>query len=328
MLNSSGEGIDNVKVNVTVNGKSQTFTTDNSGYITIPFTKLTTNQVVKVINPISKEESENTITVVSRFSNNKNINMYYNNGTSYSVKVYGDDAKLVGANQTVVIKLNNKTYNVKTNNKGVASLKIPALKPGTYTITVTYKGQTIKNTVKVLSRIAGNKNLNMYYYDGSRYNVKVYGKTGKLLSKQTVTIKLNKKTYKVKSNSKGVASLKIPSTVKPGTYTIYASYAGLTVKNTVKVKQVLSSQKTKTVKIWWKKFTLTASLKNGKKALKGKIISFKFKGKTYKAKTNSKGIAKVTLKRKVIRQLKRGKSYKVSIVYLRNTITRTVKVKR
>ena len=50
---------------------------------------------------------------------------------------------------------------------------------------------------------------------------------------------------------------------------------------------------TKTVKIWWKKFTLTASLKNGKKALKGKKISFKFKGKTYSAKTNSKGIAKV-----------------------------------
>ncbi|WP_407462448.1 C1 family peptidase [Methanobrevibacter sp.] len=329
LLNSTGGAIKNTKISVTVNGKSKTYTTDNNGYISIPFTKLTSNQVITVLNPITKEQSKNTIKVVSRFSGNKNIKMYYNNGTKYTVKVYGDNAKLVGANQVVLIKLNKKTYKVKTNSKGVASLKIPkSLKPGTYTITATYKGQTIKNTVKVLSRIAGNKNVNMYYFDGSKYSVKVYGKTGKLLSKQTVTIKLNKKTYKVKSNKKGVASLKIPKTVKPGTYTISASYAGLTVKNKVKVKQVLSSQKTKTVKRWWKKFTLKATLKNGKKPLKGKKISFKFKGKTYKAKTNSKGVAKVTIKRKVIRKLKRGKSYKVSITYLKDTIKRTVKVKR
>lgn len=329
LLNSTGGAIKNSKISVTVNGKSKTYTSDNNGYISIPFTKLASNQVITVLNPITKEQSKNTIKVVSRFSGNKDIRMYYNNGTKYTVKVYGDNAKLVGSNQVVVIKLNKKTYKVKTNSKGVLSLKIPkSLKPGTYTITATYRGQTIRNTVKVLSRIAGNKNVNMYYFDGSKYSVKVYGKTGKLLSKQTVTIKINKKTYKVKSNKKGVASLKIPKTVKPGTYTIYASYAGLTVRNKVKVKQVLSSQKTKTVKRWWKKFTLKATLKNGKKPLKGKKISFKFKGKTYKAKTNSKGVAKVTIKRKVIRKLKRGKSYKVSIIYLKDTIKRTVKVKR
>lgn len=329
LLNSTGEAIKNTKISVTVNGKSKTYTSDNNGYISIPFTKLTSNQVIAVLNPITKEQSKNTIKVVSRFSGNKNIKMYYNNGTKYAVKVYGDDAKLVGANQVVVIKLNKKTYKVKTNKNGVASLRIPkSLKPGTYAITATYKGQTIKNTVKVLLRIAGNKNVNMYYFDGSKYSLKVYGKTGKLLPKQTVTMKLNKKTYKVKSNKKGVASLKIPKTVKPGTYTISASYAGLTVKNKVKVKQVLSSRKTKTVKRWWKKFTLKATLKNGKKPLKGKKIIFTFKGKTYKAKTNSKGVAKVTIKRKVIRKLKRGKSYKVSITYLKDTIKRTVKVKR
>lgn len=329
LLNSIGEAIKNINVTVTVNGKSKTFTTDNSGYISIPFTKLTSNQVVTVLNPITKEQSKNTIRVVSRFFGNKNIRLYYNNGTKYTLKVYGDDAKLVGGNQIVVIKLNKKTYEVKTNNKGVASLRIPkSLKPGTYTITATYKGQTIKNTVKVLSRIAGNKNISMHYFDGSKYTLKVYGKTGKLLSKQTVTIKLNKKTYKIKSNKKGVAIFKIPKTVKPGTYTISASYAGLTVKNKLKVKQVISSQKTKTVKRWWKKFTLKATLKNGKKPLKGKKIIFKFKGKTYKVKTNSKCVAKVTIKRKVIRKLKRGNSYKVTISYLKDTIKRTVYVKR
>ena len=168
----------------------------------------------------------------------------------------------------------------------------------------------------------------MYYYDGSRYKVKVLSKNGRALAKQLVIFRINKKNYKVKSNSKGIASLKIPYTVKPGTYSIWAKYAGLSVKNKVIVKQVLSSKKTVRVRKYAKKLVLKASLKNGKKALKNKLIRFKFKGKTYKAKTNLKGLAKVTLKRKVTRKLKRGKQYTVSIIYLKDIIKTKVKVKR
>lgn len=168
----------------------------------------------------------------------------------------------------------------------------------------------------------------MYYYDGSRYKVKVLSKNGRALAKQLVIFRINKKNYKVKSNSKGIASLKIPYTVKLGTYSIWAKYAGLSVKNKVIVKQVLSSKKTVRVRKYAKKLVLKASLKNGKKALKNKLIRFKFKGKTYKAKTNLKGLAKVTLKRKVTRKLKRGKQYTVSIIYLKDIIKTKVKVKR
>ncbi|WP_295619694.1 hypothetical protein [uncultured Methanobrevibacter sp.] len=168
----------------------------------------------------------------------------------------------------------------------------------------------------------------MYYYDGSRYKVKVLSKNGRALAKQLVIFRINKKNYKVKSNSKGIASLKIPYTVKPGTYSIWAKYAGLSVKNKVIVKQVLSSKKTVRVRKYAKKLVLKASLRNGKKALKNKLIRFKFKGKTYKAKTNLKGLAKVTLKRKVTRKLKQGKQYTVSIIYLKDIIKTKVKVKR
>ena len=66
--------------------------------------------------------------------------------------------------------------------------------------------------------------------------------------------------------------------------------------------------------------TLTATLKS-------KQATFKFKGKTYKVKTNRKGIAKKTLNRKVIKKLKRGKTYAVKVTYLKDTIKTTVKVK-
>ena len=149
LLNSSGGPIKNANVAVTVNGKAKTYSSDSNGYITIPFAKLTAKQIVTVTNPITKEQSKSVINVVSRFSGNKNIRMYYNNGTKYSLKVYGDNAKPVGANQIVVIKLNKKTYKVKTNNKGIASLRIPkTLKPGTYAITASYKGQRVKTPLR------------------------------------------------------------------------------------------------------------------------------------------------------------------------------------
>ena len=77
-----------------------------------------------------------------------------------------------------------------------------------------------------------------------------------------------------------------------------------------------------------KKLVLFAKLKQGKKPLKKKIVIFKFKGKKYKAKTNKKGIAKVTIKKNVINKLKTGKKYKFTIAYLKDTIKRYVKVKR
>ena len=73
---------------------------------------------------------------------------------------------------------------------------------------------------------------------------------------------------------------------------------------------------------------MAAKLKQGKKLLKSKIVIFKFKGKNYKAKTNKKGIAKVTIKQNVIKKLKVGKKYKFKITYLKSNINRIVKVKR
>jgi hypothetical protein len=78
-----------------------------------------------------------------------------------------------------------------------------------------------------------------------------------------------------------------------------------------------------------KKLVLTATLKKGKKAIKGKWITFKFKGKTYKkVKTNKKGIAKLTIKKSVLKKLKVGKKVTYHATYLKDTVKRTAKVKK
>ena len=93
------------------------------------------------------------------------------------------------------------------------------------------------------------------------------------------------------------------------------NYLKLTLK-TVKVKKSA------------KKLVLTAKLTKGKTLIKGKKVTFKFKGKTYKAKTNKKGIAKATIKKSVLKKLKVGKKVSYQVKYSKLSVKKTAKVKK
>ena len=184
--------------------------------------------------------------------------------------------------------------------------------------------------INIASRFGSANNIVMDYFDGTRFKVRVYDDFAQPVAKgQKVTIVIKNKRYTAYSDAKGYVSFKIPNAVTPGSHTLKATFKGETISKTLKVKQVLKSKKTVTVKKSAKKLVLKATLKTSKnKAIKNKKIAFKFKGKTYKAKTNKKGVAKVTVKKKVIKKLKKGKKYSVKITYLKDTIKSTVKVKR
>ena len=183
-------------------------------------------------------------------------------------------------------------------------------------------------TFKFPSKVTGAANINMLYTAGKGYTLKVYDIFGKLVgSGEKVKIKIGKKTFTATTKN-GVAKFKIPNTITPGKFTIAATYAGQTVKNQLTVKQVLKTTKTVTVKKSAKTLVLKATLKNGKTALKNKIIKFKVNGKTYKAKTNKKGLAKYTLKKSAIKKLKVGKKYTIQVAYLKDVVKSTLKVRR
>lgn len=102
---------------------------------------------------------------------------------------------------------------------------------------------------------------------------------------------------------------------------------GGTVKNCV-YKNTKITIKAVTVKKSAKKLTIQATLKKGSSPLKGKVVYFKFNGKTYKAKTNSKGIAKITIKQSILKKLKVGKTVKYLAKYGSLTAKKTAKVKK
>ena len=207
-------------------------------------------------------------------------------------------------------------------------------KKGKYNITFEYSGD--KNypafkkdaniTVETNPSITAS-NAKVLYSAGTTYKITVYKNKGILAKSVSVTIKLNNKKLKpIKTNSKGVASFKVTQT--PGTYKLKITSLGKTVTKTLTVKHIVTL-KTVTVKKSAKKLILQATLaKVNKKYLKKKTVTFKFNGKTYKAKTNAKGVAKVTIKKSVLKKLKVGKKITYQATYLKDTVKKTAKIKK
>ncbi len=234
----------------------------------------------------------------------------------------------------IIFTVGSKKYTVPLKD-GKARLPLKSLKIGEYYIDVDFIGEDGYDCfdytyVEVLAhkiKIKGAKNLAIKYTSKRYYKVKVYNKFNKLAKGVIVRFKVGKKTFKVKTNSKGIAKLKL-SKFAPKKYKITISYKGTKVTKKLTIKHILKLKKAKVRKNAGK-LVLKASLnKVDGKYLKGKKIKFKFKGKTYKAKTNSKGLAKVTIKRKVLKKLKAGKKITYKAIYRKDIAKRTVKVKR
>uniref|UniRef100_UPI00386D15D0 hypothetical protein n=1 Tax=Methanobrevibacter sp. TaxID=66852 RepID=UPI00386D15D0 len=218
---------------------------------------------------------------------------------------------------------------------GIARLDLSQFKNGAYLISWTYSGDAkygsssnrLALTINHKTARISASDLTVLYSAGKKYSVTVYKADGSPASGEKVSFSLNNKAYATATtNSKGVASIVIKSV--PGTYKITSSALGVSITKNLKVKHVVSLKKVK-VKKSAKKLVLTATLKkvNGK-YLKKKKVTFKFNGKKYKAKTNKKGVAKVTIKSSVLKKLKVGKKVKYQVTYLKDTVKRTVKVKK
>ena len=153
-----------------------------------------------------------------------------------------------------------------------------------------------------------------------------------------ISVLINGKEY-ISSYFTKTGSLEIPG-LADGKYTAIVTYSGdykySTVSKTITFTKTSKSSKTKislklskvTVKKSAKKLVIKATLKINGKVVKGKKITFKFNKKTYKAQTNKKGVAKVTIKKSVLKKLKVGKKVKCQASYGKTTVKQTVKVKK
>ncbi|WP_458404527.1 lectin like domain-containing protein [Methanobrevibacter sp.] len=281
------------------------------------------------------------------------VGTYFNeSGIDYSFDIYINGAKVhtqsgvsefagfrtIVLNKYIPIKTGDK-FKVVFNNNALPyqaysrTHYIPGMtfvsRDGTNWQDITLQNKTVclkVYTVADDTKIINNKDISVDYDGGSYFSVKVVTSDGRAVGAGAVVkFTINGKTTTVKTDNEGIAKIKISNL--PKKYTLTTSYNGKTYENTVTVKQVLTASKVTVKKKTAKKFYIKAKLKINGKLVKGKVIKFKFNGKTYKAKTNKKGIAQVTIKKKIIKKLKKGKKYTVKITYLKDTIKTTVKIK-
>ncbi len=267
-----------------------------------------------------------------KYGEEQNISISLDNQTQLKVYFYMDEWDIPIGEYTLNSTNNIITINNELIDKGKSIVKYYA-RYGGYLRTITgnfylndeYKFYGFDIDIKFTPKLAS-KNVVMNYLDEKTFTVKATDIFGKVAGAgEIIKIKIGKTTYNVKTNKNGVATLKLKQT--PGKYTIKTTFQGLTVKNTLTVKQGLTLKKT-AVKKSAKKLVLQATLKKAKTPLKNKIVKFKFNGKTYKAKTNKKGVAKVTIKSNVLKKLKVGKKLTYQATYVKDTVKKTVKVQK
>lgn len=242
--------------------------------------------------------NENSTEVLNNQINDYNIEssdltIYYKSNTLFKASLKDSNGSGI-ANKSITIFVNGKNYIKTTDKNGLVKLKI-SFKPGKYQVRVVYNdNKNIKTTVliKVLTTIKAN-NLYKIYKDPKKFTATFLKANGSPLSNKYIKFKVNGKTYKVKTNSKGVATLKI--NLKKGSYKII-SYNTDKLSKINKIKVYRKSN----TKIITSAYTF---LKSEKKIIKVKlvnnfdygvgykIIKIKINGKSYSKKTNSNGVA-------------------------------------
>ena len=265
----------------------------------------------KSSNDVLKSEDSSTLSTNTNESNvlsdtidikntitSKDVTKYYKGTTKYTATFYDTNGTVL-KNTDVKITVNGQTYTKKTDSKGLVSLDIN-LKPGTYKVVANnpVTGYNLTNTFKILSTISSS-NINKVYTDARKFTATFYKSNGKVLAKKTIKFKINGRTYNVKTNSKGVASLSL-TTLKKGTYKIISyNTDGLTRTNTVKVVTSAKTSLTASSYTFLKSDSKTIKVRLlnefGYAPYKGKVIKFTVNGKSYSAKTNAYGYAYLKL---------------------------------
>lgn len=139
------------------------------------------------------------------------------------------------ANKQVKYTFNGKLHTTYVNAKGKVAIKISVFKAKNYKILVKFAGdigyksstftktiKVVKNSVKFFSPIKKVKK------SKSKKTFKITLKTSnkKALSKKYVYLKINRKTYNVKTNAKGVATFKLKLPKSKKTYKYKVSFKG------------------------------------------------------------------------------------------------------
>ena len=314
----NGNLLKNTDVQLTINTKTYTVKTDTKGVASLAIGLAPGTYKMVAYNPVTKYKLTNTITVLPTVSS-KDLTKYYKGSEKYTATFYDSKGNLL-KNTDVQLTINTKTYTVKTDTKGVASLAI-GLAPGTYKMAA-YNPVTkysLTTTITVVSTISS-KDLTKYYKGSEKYTATFRDTKGNLLKSTDVQLTINTKTYTVKTNSKGVASLAIG--LAPGSYKMAAKNPvnGESITTAITVLRTINATDITKIYTDGRLFYATFLTSEGK-PLANQNVKFKINGQTYTRTTNSNGLASLSMT-----NLRVGTYTMVSTNVDGSTLSNTVKV--
>lgn len=321
LMDNNGNVLSGKDLIFTFNGKNYTKTTNSNGVAKLNINAKAGSYVIGVIfegDELYENSSlSNCITVSKTPTTISSSTKDAVKGYSYSV-VLKDKNGNVLASKPVTLTYNGKTYKLTTNSKGIVSFTITGTVGKTYKLTYKFAGDSyfaaysgyMNLKVKKPTKIVGS---NARIVKGAKYSVTLRDSSNKALSKKTVTITFNGKTYTMTTTTKGVVSLVL--NVVPGkNYDINYKYAGSsyyapsskTVSVYIKTPTKLTNSGSSVGK--GKYYYVTLKDYNGN-VLSNKTVVLKYRGKTYKKTTNSKGVVSLKINSAI------GYTYKLTYEY-------------
>ena len=236
LKDSKSSPIVNKSVEFNINDETTNATTDDNGVAKVKIDLKPGYYAVKYSfsaeGYTGSQNSTELLVISSSASNIKSSDYiaYIGVVNTYTVKLTAGDVAL--ANRTVTFKINGKTYSKKTNANGKASININEAK-GKYTLTYSYDGEDKINPTSGKSTITVKKGvptkIGKYYskiYRNKKagyFKIKLVDVRGNPIASKKVAFKVNGKKYTKKTNSKGIATIKIK--LKIGKYKVKVKFA-------------------------------------------------------------------------------------------------------
>ncbi len=185
-------------------------------------------------NPVSKSTPFTVYRIASVLTASGVTTTY---GTSKKIVMTLKDTRgNILAGSIITVKLNNKVYPAVISSEGDAEITVPAsLGAKTYYAEITYAGEDnidgITKTVKVVvkkatPKLTAAKKTFKVKDKTKKYVVTLKTNKNKVYKKQKITIKVNGKTYKATTNTKGQATFKLTKLTKKGAFTAVVTYSG------------------------------------------------------------------------------------------------------